>query len=256
MQVLDRCGGRAEEVEGFYWFPAYTPRSSSASVVLAVARPQLRGVRLGASGQSDDEQEESDVECELHWPQSPPAGCDLEHRVYASTLRQGERFRKAKTSELGQVQSAWQAAWQLRNASERWQEEHVLTGSILSTWAVLGTAIGTAQSSKVRRIPLVRAKLTDGGAIVGVRVQPERIQEVRYLLSAISEQGGKTSKESTKVELADEEQVDHIDVTRLSAQLEAASFQLKTVSQCAVTRVPVHLRISPVSSAMHCQHGV
>ncbi|CAE7803379.1 Sbno2 [Symbiodinium sp. CCMP2456] len=221
-EVLDRCGGRAEEVEGFYWFPGYTHRSSAPSVVLAVARPLLRGVRLGASGQSEDEEEENDVEFELHWPQGPPAGCDLEQRVYASTLRQGTRFRKAKASELGQVQSAWQAAWQLRNASERWQEEHVLTGSILSTWAVLGTAIGTVQSSKVRRIPLVRAKLTDGGAIVGVRVQPERIQEVRYLLSAISEQGGK-SKESTKVEveLADEEHVEHIDVTRLSAQLEA-----------------------------------
>ncbi|CAE7537963.1 Sbno2 [Symbiodinium microadriaticum] len=221
-EVLDRCGGRAEEVAGFYWIQGYMQRSS-ASVVLAVARPVLRGVRLGASGQSEDEEEESDVEFELHWPQGPPAGCDLE-RVYASTLRQGERFRKAKASQLGQVQSAWQAAWQFRTASERWQEEHVLTGSILSTWAVLGTAIGTVQSSKVRKIPLVRAKLTDGGAIVGVRVQPERLQEVRYLLSAISEQGGKSSQESTKVEsveLADEEHVDHIDVTRLSAQLEA-----------------------------------
>lgn len=30
----------------------------------------------------------------------------------------------------------------------RWQEEHVLTGSILSTWAVLGTAIQAEKSSR------------------------------------------------------------------------------------------------------------
>ena len=81
----------------------------------------------------------------------------------------------------------------------RWEDEHVLTGSILSTWAVLGTAISGASTYsrlKVQRIPLVRAKLPDGGAIVGVRVRHERLQEVRYVLSALHDAKTKTTSEN------------------------------------------------------------
>ena len=123
----------------------------------------------------------------------------------------------------------------LRHAG-RWQEEHVLTGSILSTWAVLGTAIRAEKTTRsgscvldrsmadgimmtscqfqlfffldrqrspeiarlqVQKIPLVRAKLADGGAIVGVKVHHDRLQEVRYVLSALhQERSSKGSKAS------------------------------------------------------------
>ena len=41
---------------------------------------------------------------------------------------------------------------------------------------------------KVQKIPLVRAKLADGGAIVGVKVHHDRLQEVKYVLSALHEE--------------------------------------------------------------------
>ena len=182
--------------------------------MLAVARPLIRSARVGALGVSEDE-DESETELELHWPQ-PPAGTS-EQRVSASTLRRSEKFRKAKANELSRVQAAWKAA---RSGSQHWHEEHILTGSILSTWAVLGTAISATQSSKApRKIPLVRTKLADGGAVVGVRVQPERLQEVRYVLSALCEE------RSSKEPKGSSESIDAgsagVDISRLSAQLEA-----------------------------------
>ena len=200
---------------------------SSPSPLLAVARPLLRGARLGALAESEDG-DESNIEFELHWPKGPPDGHG-EQRVYAATLRKGERFCKAKASEISKVQAAWQAA--RSGSSHRWHEEHVLTGSILSTWAVLGTAIGASQSSKApRKIPLVRAKLVDGGAVVGVRVQPERLQEVRYVLAALCEERSRKNASQAAAQGPSEPQASERpqpselsapDIARLSAQLEA-----------------------------------
>lgn len=46
----------------------------------------------------------------------------------------------------------------------------------------------SAARLKVQKIPLVRAKLADGGAIVGVKVHHDRLQEVKYVLSALHEE--------------------------------------------------------------------
>ena len=47
----------------------------------------------------------------------------------------------------------------------------------------------------MQKIPLVRAKLADGGAIVGVKVHQDRLQEVRYVLSALHELRSKGNKD-------------------------------------------------------------
>ncbi|CAK9070815.1 unnamed protein product [Durusdinium trenchii] len=168
-EVLEsRQRGRA----GFYWCPR-----APSPLVLAVPRPRLHGLRAGAA--SDDD--ESDADLDLHWPQGPPAEHGWEQHVSSAKLRKGDFFHKAGADELPNVSTIWK---RLHGSSAdlagRWEDEHVLTGSILSTWAVLGTAISGASTYsrlKVQRIPLVRAKLPDGGAIVGVRVRHERLQE-------------------------------------------------------------------------------
>ena len=154
-------------------------------MVLAVPRPRLRGVRAEVAS-SDDE---SDLDLDLHWPQGPPAEHGWEQHVSSNSLRKGDFFHKAGEDEVSNVGSIWK---RLHGSSGdlagRWQDEHVLTGSILSTWAVLGSAVSGAKTYsrlKSQKIPLVRAKLLDGGAIVGVRVHQERLQEVRYVLSAL-----------------------------------------------------------------------
>lgn len=196
--------GKGREIEGFYWCS-----NGPNPVVLAVPRPRFRGVRAGA--ESDDD---SDADLDLHWPQGPPAEHDADQQVSSATLRRGDFFLKTGNSELRTVESRWR---ELHGASARhagrWQEEHVLTGSILSTWAVLGTAIQAERTTrlKVQKIPLVRAKLADGGAIVGVKVHHDRLQEVKYVLSALHEErSSKGNKEANE-----------LDVRKLSAQLEA-----------------------------------
>ena len=171
------------------------PRAPSP-LVLAVPRPRLHGLRAGAA--SDDD--ESDADLDLHWPQGPPAEHGWEQHVSSAKLRKGDFFHKAGADELPNVSTIWK---RLHGSSAdlagRWEDEHVLTGSILSTWAVLGTAISGASTYsrlKVQRIPLVRAKLPDGGAIVGVRVRHERLQEVRYVLSALHDAKTKTTSEN------------------------------------------------------------
>ena len=72
-------------------------------------------------------------------------------------------------------------------------EEHVLSGSILNTWAVVGAAVGCGSQGKPGKIPLVRAQLTGGGTVVGVRVRPEHLSEVRYALAALG--GSKSVKQ-------------------------------------------------------------
>ncbi|CAK9074342.1 Protein FORGETTER 1 (Protein EMBRYO DEFECTIVE 1135), partial [Durusdinium trenchii] len=204
-EVLEsRQRGRA----GFYWCPR-----APSPLVLAVPRPRLHGLRAGAA--SDDD--ESDADLDLHWPQGPPAEHGWEQHVSSAKLRKGDFFHKAGADELPNVSTIWK---RLHGSSAdlagRWEDEHVLTGSILSTWAVLGTAISGASTYsrlKVQRIPLVRAKLPDGGAIVGVRVRHERLQEVRYVLSALHDAKTKTTSEN--------KEADQLGVRKLSAELEA-----------------------------------
>ncbi|CAJ1373490.1 unnamed protein product [Effrenium voratum] len=204
-KVLEQRG--RGEAEGFYWCLRGPVPSSQKPVVLAVARPKVQAVRAGAADSSD---EESDAELDLHWPQGPPPDASLDQRILSSTLGRGESFRRVMPSELKQVQVAWQRLHQAASGG-RWQDEHVLTGSILSTWAVLGTAIGAEVSSRLKKtkIPLVRAKLSDGGAVVGVRLQPDRLKEVRYVLSALYEE------RSSKIK------ADQVDIQKLSAHVEA-----------------------------------
>merc|ERR1719487_747621 len=45
-----------------------------------------------------------------------------------------------------------------------------------------------SKSAKAKKIPLVRAQLSGGGAVVGVRVRPECLQGVRYALDAMLKQ--------------------------------------------------------------------
>lgn len=51
----------------------------------------------------------------------------------------------------------------------------------------------------MQKIPLVRAKLADGGAIVGVKVHQHRLQEVRYVLSALHELRSKGNKDCSNL---------------------------------------------------------
>lgn len=51
----------------------------------------------------------------------------------------------------------------------------------------------------MQKIPLVRAKLADGGAIVGVKVHQDRLQEVRYVLSALHELRSKGNKDCSNL---------------------------------------------------------
>lgn len=156
--------GLGEGGEGFYW--------CSETPLLALQRP--------------------DEDLDLHWPQ----GCGQEK----ASLSGLQAFRRCRPAEL----CGLEATWRRLHGSGQWEEEHVLTGSILSTWAVLGTALAAKQ-----RIPLVRARLLDGGAIVGVRVRSERLQEVRYVLSALHDQ--KSQGENTQ-ELGDDVRI-HVNAT-------------------------------------------
>ena len=63
-------------------------------------------------------------------------------------------------------------------------------GSFFGSKFGMRSSISSASPArlKVQKIPLVRAKLADGGAIVGVKVHHDRLQEVKYVLSALHEE--------------------------------------------------------------------
>jgi len=200
------------DAEGFYWCQR---RDGTAlvrkEVVLAMARPLFRGSRAGVTY---DEDEDDDPEYDLHGPHGLPQQFSSGRSVDKDTLSKGLVFRRAAPAELPQVERVWRATHSASEAaSSRWSEEHILTGSILSTWAVLGAAVGGGSSSlqaRVTKIPLVRARLVDGGAVVGVRVRPERLDEVRYVMATLREARSTASEGSGSS-----------DIQRLSVQLEA-----------------------------------
>eukprot|EP00928_Gymnodinium_smaydae_P041733 TRINITY_DN281_c0_g1_i2.p1 TRINITY_DN281_c0_g1~~TRINITY_DN281_c0_g1_i2.p1 ORF type:complete len:1359 (-),score=307.07 TRINITY_DN281_c0_g1_i2:51-3971(-) len=203
--------------EGLYWRQG---RGSQREVVLAVAKPAVRSLR-GAGGGSDDDDDEPVFD--LHSPEGIRDGAvsrddlmDEFCKVRANERDEAERVWKAKHAQLG---------------DGRWREEHVLTGSILNTWAVLGSAITNEREPVARaraaskKIPLVRARLADGGAVVGVRVQPERLPEVRYALKALSEASEaaplRVSGAKDDPAADDEGAMDGMTIQSLSGRLEA-----------------------------------
>eukprot|EP00931_Biecheleriopsis_adriatica_P050486 TRINITY_DN29233_c0_g1_i1.p1 TRINITY_DN29233_c0_g1~~TRINITY_DN29233_c0_g1_i1.p1 ORF type:complete len:1339 (-),score=321.42 TRINITY_DN29233_c0_g1_i1:43-4026(-) len=223
MEALERRGGngRGSDGEGFYWCNARRQATSSKEVVMAIARPCFQGARAGVSSGADEDEDDSEVEYDLHGPRGTVPGYSFGETASHYALNKGEMFRRASVAELPQVESTWRAAHSASSSrgGERWSEEHVLTGSILSTWAVLGAAVRgendytAASRGAQRKIPLVRSRLADGGAVVGVRVRPGRLEEVRYALAALRE--ARSGEDATSG--GDKE----FDVQRLSAQLEA-----------------------------------
>jgi len=176
--------------EGFYW---HQTCGAERGVLLAVARPLLHGTR----GLEEDDEDEQQFE--IHDPQ----GGDPLYARGGSLRRESLRrspFRLVGSSERGELQRVWKAQHAATQA-KRYAEEHVLSGSILNTWAVVGGAVGctSTRSGAQKRIPLVRARLADGGAVVGVRVLPEHLAEVRYALNALLEEAARRREEEAEL---------------------------------------------------------
>lgn len=163
--------------EGFY-------RDSTGRVVLAVARASASRASRGADADSDDEERIFD----LYRPHSG----DLQ--VPHGDLVSGTRFNRVQDSATNRraLEQSWRQEFA---AAGRWTEDHVLSGSILNTWAVVGSAVCGDQSYSrkaiSKKLPLVRAALADGGAVVGIRVSPQHLNQVRYALSALASQSSR-----------------------------------------------------------------
>jgi hypothetical protein len=128
-------------------------------------------------------------------------------RLITRDVLQEKPFQRARDCDILAVESAWKS--QLASSCDlRWVEAHVLSGSILNTWAVVGSAMGhsssPARAGMPRKIPLVRAQLTGGGAMVGVRIRPETLEGVRYALNAMLKQATdhRAGSSSTSAELS------------------------------------------------------
>lgn len=217
------CDG---DPEGFYW----RQKGAQREVVLAVARPLLRGAR--GPGEDEDDEDDEDKQYDLYHPEGIAAR-HASRSVTRETLR-GSSFRRTRDAERAEVEQTWKAL-HAAGADSRFADEHVLSGSILNTWAVVGSAVSYvpgSHSSKrgdksTRKIPLVRAQLAGGGSVVGVRVRPGCLQEVRYALQSLLEQSQaeragvpKMLKASPAEDHATEE-VEPPDVESLSEHLEA-----------------------------------
>jgi len=172
------CEHRAE---GFYWMKQ---KPGQRSVVLAVRRPSTAGQHRAGADETgymydDDDEVQFDIYTPFGMTTADSAAVDRD------TLS-SPPYSKVTHMELAEAGRVWVATF---GASDRWVEEHIISGSVLNTWSALGAVTATQRGGQHRpRIPLVRAQLQDGTAVVGVRVRPERLSQVRYALSALQQQ--------------------------------------------------------------------
>lgn len=187
---------RCEEVngDGFYWWHHWTPPLP----VLAVAELSTRAV------DSDGEEDEDQQLFILHTPLgvfSKFPGSS--RRITVGAIRDCPELHAMRAPELARMSSAWAARHESSAVSGataaerqiRFKEEHVLGGSILNVWGAVSTAVtvssnngwsSASSSSAPPKLPLMRATPEGASqAVVGVRVHPGKLNEVRYALLAL-----------------------------------------------------------------------
>merc|ERR1719362_2254860 len=192
-QLLQRYGDH--DADGFYW---HSGAVGGRGVVLALKQQQhLQGLFRNEADDEDD-----DPLFDIVWPEGS-RGRSKARPVQCESLLQ-HPFTRIREGEVQQAERAWNKLHQAAG-QERAAEEHVLSGSILNTWASVGSAVhGGMTRHGIKKLPLVRATLSDGGAVVGVRVRPEQLEEVRYALSALQQQASSSvaGREEAKQESA------------------------------------------------------
>jgi len=170
--------------EGFYWKSG--GRGSMRQVVLAIVRPRIVARHRGSADPQMSDGDDDQL-FDLYTPMRPAAAklAAVDREALSS-----DDFQKISNAELPAAERAWKAAL-ASGSAQRWTEEHVLSGSVLNTWSALSSVKQLASrrrkagAEQPHRIPLVRAQLVGGGAVVGVRVQAAQLPEVRHALASL-----------------------------------------------------------------------
>eukprot|EP00929_Paragymnodinium_shiwhaense_P084049 TRINITY_DN44924_c0_g1_i5.p1 TRINITY_DN44924_c0_g1~~TRINITY_DN44924_c0_g1_i5.p1 ORF type:complete len:836 (-),score=150.38 TRINITY_DN44924_c0_g1_i5:341-2848(-) len=181
---------KCEEVsgDGFYWWQ----RDSSGRTpeVPAIAVANLDAHCAGENGEEDEDEMPFVLHTPLGSHNMMPGSSST--RLTKAALQSSERLRPARLQEKENIRKAWNAQYAQARSNARYEDDHILGGSILNVWGAVGTALAGGSSvstwSTVQRLPLVRATPTDSAeAVVGVRIDPTKLPDVRYALRALVE---------------------------------------------------------------------
>ncbi|CAJ1367707.1 unnamed protein product, partial [Effrenium voratum] len=207
-QEAARKSARGHPLEGFYLYSP--PGKAGKEAVLVLARPES-DLFENAQGSSGN--------CGL-LVLRPHLGLSKRFAgkpVNAASLQQ---FKKCSTAaSKHEAKMAWQQQFNasLNNCihgqrgaecpepgkcclGSRISEEHILTGNILSTWLQVASSLNAQRQTNdevehlvQRRMPMVRAVTDEHEVIVGVAVQPDAVEEVKYVLQALTASAASTT---------------------------------------------------------------
>ncbi|CAJ1348432.1 unnamed protein product [Effrenium voratum] len=213
---------RGHPLEGFYLYSP--PGKAGKEAVLVLARPES-DLFENAQGSSGN--------CGL-LVLRPHLGLSKRFAgkpVNAASLQQ---FKKCSTAaSKHEAKMAWQRQFNasLNNCihgqrgaecpepgkcclGSRIAEEHILTGNILSTWLQVASSLNAQRQTNdevehlvQRRMPMVRAVTDEHEVIVGVAVQPDAVEEVKYVLQALKAFPTASKVRSNKADADDDEQL-------------------------------------------------
>eukprot|EP00927_Polykrikos_kofoidii_P034776 TRINITY_DN29426_c0_g2_i1.p1 TRINITY_DN29426_c0_g2~~TRINITY_DN29426_c0_g2_i1.p1 ORF type:complete len:1390 (-),score=218.51 TRINITY_DN29426_c0_g2_i1:250-4419(-) len=192
---------RCEEVrgDGLYWWRGSVGANGCDGLpvpALAVAATSpISGQPAGGGGGSGSEDDEDDPPLILYTPQGALTKLPgASRRITCASVFSSDRFRRAGPQDFDEIARVWRTQYlKAGDASpdspeSRFRQEHILAGSILNVWGAVGAVVRGSSSKRADHLPLMRAR-PDGedDAVVGVRVDPARLGEVRYALSALLE---------------------------------------------------------------------